>query len=107
VIYDATNLSYKKRKIFLERLNTECHKKCVLVATPYEKCLEQNNQRNRKVPEKAIEKMYKNFFVPQYYEGWDGIEIVYNDQGNHNLNELLKELDNNFTGQSAPHIDHR
>ena len=39
VVYDATNLSYKKRKSYLEKLKSECYKECILVATPYEKCL--------------------------------------------------------------------
>ena len=79
-IYDATNISYKRRMAFLAELkNIPCHKECVLMATPYEVCLERNKVRDRKVPEYVIERMYKNFDVPYYYEGWDSITIKYYD----------------------------
>lgn len=92
VVYDATNLNYKKRKAFLDRMKIECRKECVLVATPYEICLERNNGRERKVPQDVIEKMYRSIFIPQYYEGWDHIDIVFNDVGVYDLDELIKEL---------------
>lgn len=79
VIYDATNINYKKRKAFLQRLNKmEVKKIAVLVATPYEECLQRNAQRKRKVPEEVIKRMYFNFYIPQYYEGFDEIQIKYN-----------------------------
>jgi len=37
--------------------------------------------------------MYKSFFVPQYYEGWDHIEIVFNNEDSYDLAELFKDLD--------------
>ncbi len=101
VVYDATNLSYKKRKLYLERLNNPCFKKCILVATPYEKCLVQNSNRSRKVPERVMEKMYKSFFVPQYYEGWDSIEILYEDKDNLDIHDLFRDLDE--ISQDNPH----
>lgn len=79
VIWDSTNISYKKRKSFIENLTKiPCQKVCYLIATPYEKCLEQNQLRERKVPENVIERMYKSIYIPQYYEGWDEINIVWN-----------------------------
>lgn len=79
VIYDATNINYKKRKAFLDELKKfNCYKECYLIATPYEKCIEQNNTRDRIVPEHVIKNMYKNIFIPQYYEGWDKINIIKN-----------------------------
>lgn len=79
VIYDACNINYKRRKVFLESLRKiECYKRAIYVATPYEKCLEQNNFRERKVPEEIIKRMYKNLYIPQYYEGWDEIQIYHN-----------------------------
>lgn len=101
VIYDATNTSYKRRKLFLESLKQECFKECYMVATPYEKCLEQNLGRKRTVPEHVIEKMYKNFFVPQYYEGWDNIQVVFNDEIDQDLDALFKDLDG--ISQDNPH----
>jgi predicted kinase/HD superfamily phosphohydrolase YqeK len=93
VVYDATNLNYKKRKFFLDKLKLECYKECILVATPYETCLDRNNRRDRKVPENVIEKMYRSFFIPQYYEGWDRIDIIFKDHDDYDLSELIKELE--------------
>lgn len=79
-IYDATNINYKKRMAFLAELkNIPCEKICVLMATPYEECLKRNAERERKVPEYVIDRMYRNFDVPWYYEGWDKIEVEYID----------------------------
>lgn len=93
VVYDATNLSYKKRKLYLDRIKPECYKECILIATPYEKCLHQNNLRSRKVPENVIEKMYKSFMVPQYYEGWNHIKVEFNTDKDYDLAELFEQLD--------------
>ena len=77
-IYDATNISYKRRMAFLNELNKiPCKKVCIVMATPYEECIKQNNTRERKVPAEVIEKMYRNFDIPYWYEGWDDIEIYY------------------------------
>lgn len=78
VVYDATNISWKRRKAFLQELsNIPCYKDCVLIATPFELCVERNENRDRKVPYFVIERMYKNFDIPWYNEGWDTIEIAY------------------------------
>lgn len=79
-IYDATNINYKRRMEFLKSLNKiPCEKIAVLMATPYEVCLERNAQRERKVPEQVIKRMYLNFNIPFWYEGWDDIQIVYSE----------------------------
>jgi len=103
VILDSTNLSYKKRKAILEEMKKyNCENICYLIATPYEKCLEQNIHRDRKVPEHIIRKMYMNINIPQMYEGFDEIHIIYN-KGNmiFDINELLYSLD--FINQDNPH----
>lgn len=77
-IYDACNISYKRRMAFLQELkNIPCEKICVLVATPYDVCLERNVSRDRKVPEDVIKRMYFSFNIPFWYEGWDDIRIEY------------------------------
>lgn len=79
VIFDATNINYKKRRDWLNRFNKyNVEKIGILVATPYEECLLRNSQRERKVPEEVIKRMYFNFYIPQYYEGFDEIQIKYN-----------------------------
>lgn len=76
-IYDATNIDFKKRKAFCEELKKiDCVKICCVIATPYTECLERNKRRSRVVPEYVIDRMYKNFTVPYWYEGWDDILIV-------------------------------
>lgn len=95
VAYDATNINRKRRVSFLQELkNIPCNKTCVLVATPFEECLKQNNNRDRKVPEEVIWNMYKNFNVPCKQEGWDDIILYY-------LNEAWEE----YYGDSSKHIN--
>ena len=80
VIYDATNISSKNRKNFLQRLNKyDIEKRAVIFATPYEECLRRNAGRDRVVPDYAIKKMYMNFQVPCLQEGFTDIQIVYPD----------------------------
>ena len=81
VCYDATNLSRRRRIYFIqhELRDIPCEKVCVLFATPYEICLKNNANRERKVPEEVIEKMYKSFNIPCKQEGWDEIQIVWYD----------------------------
>lgn len=79
VIYDATNINYKKRMAFLELIKKiDCVKQCCFIVTPYEDCLKYNAERARRVPIEVIERMYKNFYIPQYYEGWDDVQIIQN-----------------------------
>lgn len=48
VIYDACNLSSKRRVAFLQELNRiHCRKECIIAATPYEQCLRNNASRDR------------------------------------------------------------
>lgn len=77
-IYDATNISYKRRMAFLRELaSIPCEKICVLMATPYEVCIKRNAERKRCVPEYVIKRMYMNFHTPWYIEGWNDIQIEY------------------------------
>ena len=78
VVYDATNISWKRRKAFLQELSSiKCRKECILMATPFELCVQRNKARDRVVPYFVIERMYKNFDIPWYNEGWDSIVIAY------------------------------
>lgn len=79
-IYDACCVHCKERKAFLQELkNIPCEKICVLMATPYEVCLERSTKRDRKVPEYVIKRMYMGFDPPWDYEGWDDIIVMYDD----------------------------
>ena len=79
VIFDATNVKRKFRKAFIERFKNWKNKgvkfMAVVVATPYEKCLENNLNRRRVVPEEVIKRMMCNFEVPMNFEGWDEVRV--------------------------------
>jgi len=78
VVYDATNLSRKRRVAFLNELKyIPCERVCILVATPFEVCLEQNSKRNRIVPEEVLHRMYRSFQIPCVQEGFDDVIIHY------------------------------
>ena len=79
VIYDATNISSKRRRAFVNTyLNkVDCFKRCTIIATPYEICYLQNLKRDRVVPNRVLVDMYKKFETPYYNEGWDEINIHY------------------------------
>jgi hypothetical protein len=63
---------------FLQELkNIPCEKICMVMATPYEQCLKNDATRDRHVPEYVIERMYRQFDIPWYYEGWDAIWLEY------------------------------
>jgi len=95
IIWNSTNLSYKKRKAILEEMRKyNCKNICYLIATPYEECLKRNLHRERKVPEHVIKKMYMNINIPQYYEGFNKINIIYNTYKEYNSIKLFDELDN-------------
>lgn len=80
VIYDACNINSKKRAALLKELRKmSCIKKCIICATPYEKCIERDMSRDRVVEESVIKRMYMSWNTPFYYEGWDEIEIYYSD----------------------------
>ena len=81
VVYDATNINAKKRMSFLRTIrNIKCEKIGIIMATPYEQCLKNNENRERSIPEEVIKRMYLNFETPYYYEGFDEIQIVLWDQ---------------------------
>lgn len=78
VIYDATNLSEKRRRAFLQELEgIACEKKCLIMATPIGDCCNYNLARERRVPGFVMDKMYRNYNPPYWYEGWDMIGTQY------------------------------
>lgn len=97
VVYDATNINYKRRIAFLNRVKA-LHKAalrtvCIFMATPYEICVERNNSRDRIVPESVIRRMYLKFDVPAMEEGWDEVQINGDEEwGLFRWEETLKRL---------------
>lgn len=97
VIYDATNINKKRRKAFLSELtHIDCHKVCICVLTPYEVCLQQNQNRERKVPDEVIRRMYLNWCPPSLDEGFDNIVLAYNYG---NIDRSRYTLENFFEGE--------
>lgn len=80
VVYDATNISRKRRmhliKHELKADECEVH----YMATPYHICVERNNKRDRVVPIDVIDRMYKNLHIPTELEGWNEVHFHYPDE---------------------------
>lgn len=96
VVFDATNVSKKRRISFLEYLNNiSCYKVAVCVMTPYTNCILRNLQRGRVVPGEVMTKMYKLWTPPYYHEGFDDLIIVDNSTTKIHLtvNELFEGTD--------------
>lgn len=75
-VYDATNINAKNRISFLKSISRiDCERICIFVATDFNLCLLRNFQRERHVPYEVIKRMYLNFDIPQFREGWDDIQI--------------------------------
>jgi putative nucleotidyltransferase with HDIG domain len=79
VIYDATNVSRKKRKGLLQQLPKDIDKVACFVSTEYKDILDQNMNRERTVPHHVIDRMYKTMQIPIYSEGWDKIVFFHHD----------------------------
>lgn len=91
VIYDATNLSAKRRTGFLKNLPNGVLKKAFVFVAPLEVLYARNAKRDRHVPEDVIFNMMKRFEVPDVSEGWNEIEII--GQNEFNFEPLDKVLD--------------
>lgn len=79
VIYDATNLSPERREMLVTSIHNmpkevRCH--CIYMGTPLNKALEQNECRERRVPEYVIRRQYGQYYPPTEREGWDCIRHV-------------------------------
>ena len=96
VVYDATNISYKRRRVFLQQVKglhiPGLKTVCVFMATPYSKCVENIANRERTVPENVIHRMYQNIDIPMKAEGWDAIWIENVDPFIGDINFLLSRL---------------
>ena len=65
VVYDATNLSCKRRMNFLKSIaHIDCRKECVVVVTTPEDIEERMEQRDRKVPMEVVHKQLCQFQCP-------------------------------------------
>jgi predicted kinase len=90
VIYDATNLSSKRRKGFISQIPKGVWKEIVVFATDYDIILRQNAARSRHVPKEVIERMYRQMQMPRMWEGWDSIVIHPHEQNSSTLSNVLQ-----------------
>lgn len=79
VIYDATNLSSRRRTSFLKQLRAAVKhpiltEAIIFVCTPVQ-LLKNNQSRERHVPGEVIHRQIASFQCPTYEEGWDEISI--------------------------------
>lgn len=78
VIADATNLTIKSRKGVVKAVERiPCEKIAVVMATPFEECVNRDEHRDRIVSADVIERQRRRFQIPFYKEGFDDIQIVY------------------------------
>lgn len=80
VIYDATNINRKRRKGLLQQLPKNVEKIAIYMAVPFKTVIEQNESRDRVVPQEALDRMYKNMQIPVYTEGWNKIVFEYDNE---------------------------
>lgn len=81
-IYNATNLSSKRRAAFIRMIhnsNIDCTFNCIVVATPPSICIERDRRRERTVGADVIWRQIRQFEIPSYSEGWDKIDIMFNN----------------------------
>lgn len=89
IIYDATNLSRKRRAALLKQL-PDCEKRATVFATPFEVCCERNNSRERIVPQHAMDRMFRSFEPPHWAEGFNSISII-NFNSSVSLDDILEK----------------
>lgn len=76
-IYDATNLSSKRRRAFLSMIDSlPCEKVAVVFAVSPDEIRRRNESRERKIPGDVIYRMLRQFQPPILDEGWDNIVLV-------------------------------
>ena len=77
-VYDATSVSKGSRTNIIKKVSRiPCKKVCIFVDTPFDVCKNRNLNRERIVPETAMQKMINNLVPPSKDEGWDEIfEII-------------------------------
>lgn len=93
VIYDATNLSDKRRINFLKQIKDfDCPKFCHVLIVDPRMCSENQKLRARQVSNEVIYKQVKQFRPPHISEGWDGItmDVYAPEDEKRYLNHLYK-----------------
>ena len=92
VVYDATNLSRKKRRHFIKHVVRGVRVDCVLFHEPIETILERNETRaERHLPTDVIIKYLRGFNIPLLSEGFYKMTYV-GETDQHEIVELYSQL---------------
>ncbi|AZB44642.1 HD domain-containing protein [Bacillus sp. FJAT-42376] len=76
VIYDATNTNRKRRKHLINHV-IKCEKKSAYyINEHYDTVTKRNTNRERRVSQQVIDKMYQSLQIPLVNEGWDELIVV-------------------------------
>lgn len=90
-VYDATNLSRKRRISFLKSLPAGTRSVAVVIATDYDIILKQNAERDRHVPEEVIRRMMRTMQLPDSRENWSRILIIPHPKNKKTYYDYLSE----------------
>ena len=90
-IYEATNISSKRRRALLKELNKYYDKAiCLFKYKRLSACQIDNEERDREVPSDVIDRMYRNFEIPHKSEGFDEIIVDFDEKTNLYLSNKSK-----------------
>ena len=90
-IYEATNISSKRRRALLKELNKYYDKAiCLFKYKRLSACQIDNEERDREVPSDVIDRMYRNFEIPHKNEGFDEIIVDFDEKTNLYLSNKSK-----------------
>ena len=90
-IYEATNISSKRRRALLKELNKYYDKAiCLFKYKRLSNCQIDNEKRDKEVPSDVIDRMYRNFEVPHKNEGFDEIIVDFDERTNLYLSNKSK-----------------
>lgn len=82
-VYEATNISSKRRRALLKELNKYYDKAiCLFKYKRLTACQIDNEKRDREVPSNVIDRMYRNFEIPHKSEGFDEIIVDFDEKTN-------------------------
>lgn len=82
-VYEATNISSKRRRALLKELKRYYDKAiCLFKYKNLLNCFVDNENRKKRVPSDIINRMYRNFEIPHKNEGFDEIIVDFDKKTN-------------------------
>ena len=87
-VLDEPAMTANSRRTILDMVGNEAGRKvCILTARQYANCLKLNAASEEPITEKELRKRYHRIDIPQSFEGWDEIRIVYPDNDQNSLGD--------------------